>query len=93
MEQRIKMAFEIRELGVKSVPINVLNPIKGTPFENVRSLSPDEILRTIALFRLIMPMPTLDMPEGGCVWENISPKALKPASAQCWWETILQRWQ
>ena len=55
MEQRIKMAFEIRELGVKSVPINVLNPIKGTPFENVRSLSPDEILRTIALFRLIMP--------------------------------------
>jgi len=37
MEQRIKMAFEIRELGVKSVPINVLNPIKGTPFENVRS--------------------------------------------------------
>lgn len=59
MEQRIKMAFEIRELGIKSVPINILNPIKGTPMENVKRLKPIEILRTIAIFRLIMPYATI----------------------------------
>ena len=33
-EDRIDMFFDIYNLGIKSVPINVLNPIKGTPFEN-----------------------------------------------------------
>lgn len=55
MEQRIKMAFEIRELGIKSVPINILNPVKGTPMENAKRLEPVEILRTISMFRLIIP--------------------------------------
>lgn len=55
MEQRIKMAFEIRELGIKSVPINILNPIKGTPMENAKRLEPSEILKTISMFRIIMP--------------------------------------
>ena len=59
MKQRIKMAFEIRELGIKSVPINILNPIKGTPMENSERLKPIEILRTISIFRLIMPYATI----------------------------------
>lgn len=55
MEQRIKMAFEIRELGIKSVPINVLTPVKGTPLQGVKVLEPYEVMRTIAIFRLIIP--------------------------------------
>jgi len=55
VEDRIKMAYEIKELGVKSVPINVLNPIKGTPLEDVKKLSPIEILKTMAVFRFIIP--------------------------------------
>lgn len=54
-EDRVKMAFEIRDLGVKSIPINVLNPIKGTPLENQEILSPFEILKTMALYRYILP--------------------------------------
>ncbi|QIB27737.1 biotin synthase BioB [Caloranaerobacter azorensis] len=54
-EDRVKMAFEIRSLGIKSVPINVLNPIKGTPLENRKILSPFEILKTMALYRYIIP--------------------------------------
>ncbi|SHH41287.1 biotin synthase [Caloranaerobacter azorensis DSM 13643] len=54
-EDRVKMAFEIRNLGIKSVPINVLNPIKGTPLENRKILSPFEILKTMALYRYIIP--------------------------------------
>ena len=34
MEDRIDMAFEVRNLGVSSMPVNMLNPIKGTPYEN-----------------------------------------------------------
>lgn len=34
MEQRLEMAFELREMGVHSVPINILNPIKGTGMAN-----------------------------------------------------------
>lgn len=55
IEDRIDMAFEIRNLGIKSVPINILNPIKGTPLENNKVLTEEDILRTIAIFRFIMP--------------------------------------
>lgn len=64
MRQRIKMAFEIRELGIKSVPINILNPIKGTPLENTKRLETFEILRTISMFRLIIPYASIRYASG-----------------------------
>ncbi|MFL8675667.1 biotin synthase BioB [Clostridioides sp. GD02404] len=53
--QRLQMAFEIRELNVKSIPINILNPIKNTPMEAYDILEPMEILKTTAVFRFIIP--------------------------------------
>lgn len=52
---RINMAFELRKLGVKSIPINVLMPVQGTPYGDSKVLAPIEILRTIAIYRLILP--------------------------------------
>jgi biotin synthase len=52
---RLALAFALRELEVDMVPVNILNPIPGTPFEDVPALVPLEILKTIACFRFILP--------------------------------------
>lgn len=64
MEDRIKFAFEIKRLDIKSIPINVLNPVKGTPFENMEKLSQSEILKTIAIFRFINPSASIRLAGG-----------------------------
>lgn len=55
MDDRIHMAFTLREIDVDSVPINFLMPITGTPLENICAITPVEALHSIALFRLILP--------------------------------------
>ena len=55
LEQRVEMAFELKRLHIDSVPLNILNPVKGTPFESNKALRPLDILRTFAVFRFILP--------------------------------------
>lgn len=55
MEQRVDFAFELKELGVVSVPVNILIPIPGTPLENMEPISEEEILRTLAMMRFVLP--------------------------------------
>jgi biotin synthase len=54
-EDRCDLAFTLREIGANVVPINILNPIPGTPFEKNEPLPVLEILKTIACFRFILP--------------------------------------
>ncbi len=54
LEDRIELAFWLKELDVDSVPINILVPIKGTPLGERIPLAPEEALRAIALFRIIL---------------------------------------
>lgn len=55
MEDRIDMALEIRSLGIKSVPVNVLNPIQGTPFGKLPKLTVEELQRIAAIYRFLLP--------------------------------------
>jgi len=54
-EDRCDLAFALRDVGADIVPINVLNPIAGTPLAGNEPLSPIEVLKTIACFRMILP--------------------------------------
>ncbi|MDL2281269.1 biotin synthase BioB [Selenomonadales bacterium OttesenSCG-928-I06] len=64
MEDRIDMALELRELGIRSVPINILNPIQGTPFGKNHILTVAEAQRVAAIYRFILPDASLRLAGG-----------------------------
>lgn len=66
-EDRCELAFSLRELGAHVVPLNVLNPIPGTPFAANPPLPPLEILKTIACFRFVMPRQEIKIAGGRAV--------------------------
>jgi biotin synthase len=55
MEDRIDVAFTLKNLAVDVVPLNFFHPIRGTPLENLVALSPMEALKIISVFRFILP--------------------------------------
>lgn len=54
-EQRVELAFYLKKLGSKSIPVNILQPIIGTPLQDATPLTDDEILTAISIFRLVNP--------------------------------------
>lgn len=63
-EDRIDMALDLSELGVVSIPLNLLTPIPGTPMEGLTSLTEEEIRRSVAIFRLLNPTAWIRMAAG-----------------------------
>lgn len=63
-EDRIDMALTLRELGVLSIPVNMLNPIPGTPFENNERLTPEDMQRIVAVYRFILPQASIRLAGG-----------------------------
>lgn len=63
-EDRIDMALTLRELGIKSVPVNMLNPIPGTPFEGNKRLTSEDMRRIVAVYRFILPAASIRLAGG-----------------------------
>lgn len=64
MADRIDMALDLRQLGIKSIPINVLNPIKGTPLADTPKLTAEEIRRIVAVYRFLLPDSSIRLAGG-----------------------------
>lgn len=63
-EDRIDMAVTLRDLGIKSVPVNLLNPIPGTPFEKKQRLTAGEMRRIVAVYRFLLPDASIRLAGG-----------------------------
>jgi biotin synthase len=64
LRQRVELAFELRDLGPREVPVNFLNPRPGTPLQEQPLVPALEAVKTIALFRLVLPDAVI-RPAGG----------------------------
>lgn len=62
--QRLELAFSISSLRPDEVPINMLIARKGTPLENSNPLDPMNAIKTIAVWRFIMPKTILKIAAG-----------------------------
>ena len=72
---RIDMAISLAELGIQSIPINALMPLKGTPLEDLPQLTEEDILRTVAFFRYINPTANVRLAAGRGLCEGDGQRA------------------
>lgn len=63
-EDRVNMALLIKNLDVDGIPLNVLVPIEGTKIVGVEAISPEDVIRAIAIFRIINPTKTIKVAAG-----------------------------
>ena len=80
-EDRLDMAISLAEVGVDSIPINALMPIKGTPLEGLERISEEDILRTIAFFRYINPTADIRLAAGRALLTNDGEKAFQAGAS------------
>ncbi|MDY3015498.1 MAG: biotin synthase BioB [Evtepia sp.] len=64
VEDRIDLALSLRDLSIRSVPVNLLNPIPGTPLAQCATLSPDAFRRILAVYRFLLPQAAIRLAGG-----------------------------
>ncbi|AHM56309.1 biotin synthase BioB [Peptoclostridium acidaminophilum DSM 3953] len=78
---RIDMAIEAAALGIKSVPVNILMPVKGTPLENSPRLTKDEILKTLAVMKLMLPQAHVRLAGGRMLLGDLQGEAFRSCAS------------
>ena len=62
--QRLELAFSLASLSPEEVPVNILMGREGTPLESFKPIDPLEVIKTIAVWRFIMPKTILKIAGG-----------------------------
>ena len=82
LDDRVDLAFALRELEVESIPVNFLDPRPGTPLAHVPRLSPMDCLRSLCMFRFVNPTRDIRAAGGREVnLKHLQPLALYPANS------------
>ena len=74
-EDRIDMAFELRELNIKSIPLNVLNYVEGTAIERKKPITEEDFLKMVAIYRFINPTAEIRLAGGRNLLSEYGKKA------------------
>ncbi len=78
----VSMAMQLRELRAESIPVNFLNAIDGTPLQKTSDLTPQDCLRTLAMFRMVNPTSELRISGGRELHlRTLQPLGLYPANS------------
>ncbi len=82
VDDRLDLAFALRELEVESIPVNFLDPRPGTPLADVPRLKPADCLRALCMFRYVNPSRDIRVAGGREVnLKHLQPLALYPANS------------
>ncbi len=82
LQDRVDLAFALRDLEAESIPVNFMDPRPGTPLEDVPRLAPSECLKALAMFRLVNPQSEIRVAGGREVnLRHMQPLALYPANS------------
>jgi biotin synthase len=82
VEDRLDLAYALRDLEVESIPVNFLDPRPGTPLAHVPRLSPTDCLRSLCMFRFVNPSRDIRVAGGREVnLKHLQPLALYPANS------------
>ena len=88
VEQRIEMAMELAEINPDSIPVNILTPIKNTPFENYGDkIDEENVLRTLAIFKIACPNASIRIAGGKKA--RLSEETIEKAFRYCADSTIV----
>lgn len=83
MEDRIDMFLDIRKLGIKSVPVNMLNPVKGTPYGEYSRPGMEEMRRIVAVARFILPDAMIRMAGGRRLMADMGESCFRSGANAC----------
>lgn len=88
VEQRVEMAMELAEINPDSIPVNILTPIKNTPFENYSDkIDEENVLRTLAIFKIACPNASIRIAGGKKA--RLSEETIEKAFRYCVDSTIV----
>jgi len=81
-EDRVDLAFTLREIEVESIPVNFLDPRPGTPLMDIERIAPADALLSLCMMRLVNPSRDIRVAGGREVClRSLQPLALYPANS------------